>query len=238
MLQNQIDSLESFDPTPLEEKDEEQDARLDQIDLDQEAQNNRLDALEKQGGGEQGGTPSGGSPYTTQLFYVNPTDPGKCVIREYGEKQSILLWMEDADGETFAPYPSKGDEYAIAVYENGPDEEPTIISGIIDDINFPPPDTLTEIDLILPDGATPVSIRADVEVLVGVTFGKDDGEDLAELKAQVDQNTADIQANTEALDDKVGIATGQGSLTMWRGTEAEYNLIGSKDANTLYVITG
>ena len=217
----------------IETEQEEQNTRLDGIDAGQEAQNKRLEALEK-----QGGTASGGSPYTTQLFYVNPTDPGKCVIREYGEKQSILLWMEDEDGETFAPYPKKGDEFAIAVWENGPDEEPTIISGIIDDINEPPPSTLTEIDLILPDGVAPVSLPANLNVSVGVTFGEDDGADLAALQAQVDQNTADIQTNTEAIDDKVGIATGQDSLTIWRGTEAEYNLVAVKDDNTLYVITG
>jgi hypothetical protein len=272
VLQDQIDALEGFDPTALEAKDAEQDARLDDleaiepyddtalakavsdnteaisaieteqeeqntrldgIDAGQETQNKRLEALEK-----QGGTASGGSPYTTQLFYVNPTDPGKCVIREYGEKQSILLWMEDEDGETFAPYPKKGDEFAIAVWENGPDEEPTIISGIIDDINEPPPSTLTEIDLILPDGVAPVSLPANLNVSVGVTFGEDDGADLAALQAQVDQNTADIQTNTESINDKVGIATGQDSLTIWRGTEAEYNLVAVKDDNTLYVITG
>lgn len=47
LLQDQIDALEGFDPTPLEEKDAEQDGRLDQIDLDQEAQNNRLDQIDK-----------------------------------------------------------------------------------------------------------------------------------------------------------------------------------------------
>ncbi len=242
-----IDALEPYDDSALaqavsdnteaisaiETEQEEQNTRLDGIDAGQEAQNKRLEALEK-----QGGTVSGGSPYTTQLFYVNPTDPGKCVIREYGEKQSILLWMEDEDGETFAPYPKKGDEFAFAVWENGLDEEPTIISGIIDDINEPPPSTLTEIDLILPDGVAPVSLPANLNVSVGVTFGEDDGADLAALQAQVDQNTADIQTNTEAIDDKVGIATGQDSLTMWRGTEAEYNLVAVKDDNTLYVITG
>lgn len=73
--------------------------------------------------------------------------------------------------------------------------------------------------------------------------------DDTDLAAAVADNTAAIAANTTAIgdntadisslqDDKVGVATGQSSLTMWRGTEAEYNLIGSKDANTLYVITG
>ena len=46
LLQDQIDALEGFDPKPLEEKDAAQDARLDQIDLDQEKQDERLDALE------------------------------------------------------------------------------------------------------------------------------------------------------------------------------------------------
>lgn len=73
--------------------------------------------------------------------------------------------------------------------------------------------------------------------------------DDTDLAAAVAGNTSAIAANTTAIgdntadiaslqDDKVGVATGQSSLTMWRGTEAEYNLIGSKDANTLYVITG
>ena len=47
LLQDQIDALEGFDPTPLEEKDAEQDGRLDQIDLDQKTQNDRLDQIDK-----------------------------------------------------------------------------------------------------------------------------------------------------------------------------------------------
>ena len=37
---------------------------------------------------------------------------------------------------------------------------------------------------------------------------------------------------------KVSVAAGQETLTIWRGTEAEYNLVADKDDNTLYVITG
>ena len=55
-LQDQIDALDSFDPTALQEKDAQQDGRLDQIDEDQKTQDARLAALEAgiDGGGDTG----------------------------------------------------------------------------------------------------------------------------------------------------------------------------------------
>ena len=73
-----------------------------------------------------------------------------------------------------------------------------------------------------------------------------DDTDLAQAVADntqaISDNTTAIGDNTTAIEglesDKVQVAEGQASLTMWRGTEAEYNLVADKDANTLYVITG
>lgn len=45
-LQDQIDALEGFDSTELEEKDAEQDVRLDAIETEQEEQNKRLDDID------------------------------------------------------------------------------------------------------------------------------------------------------------------------------------------------
>ena len=64
--------------------------------------------------------------------------------------------------------------------------------------------------------------------------------------AEITENAGDIKdavdANTAAVADleltKVSVQEGQGTLTIWRGTEAEYNLIADPLDNVLYVVTG
>ena len=199
-LQDQIDGLEAFDPTALQEKDAEQDGRLDQIDEDQEEQNARLDALENQGG--QGDVVvSGGQPYITNVSYQNPSGPGQCTIRAYGDLQSVLFWMVDQDGEPFGPHPSEGDEYGLAVWVNGPDEDPTIISGIIDFVNPPSTTTVCEIDLILPDGETPVGIPANKQVSVGISLVPEEPEPFD--PAYLEEKDAEQDDRLDALEKDV-----------------------------------
>lgn len=60
-------------------------------------------------------------------------------------------------------------------------------------------------------------------------------ENAGDVKDAVDENTAAI-ADMETK--KVSVEEGQGTLTIWRGTEAEYNLIPDPLDNVLYVVTG
>ena len=60
-------------------------------------------------------------------------------------------------------------------------------------------------------------------------------ENAGEVKDAVDENTAAVAALQTS---KVSVEEGQGTLTIWRGTEAEYNLIADPLDNVLYVVTG
>ncbi len=92
-----------------------------------------------------------------------------------------------------------------------------------------------------------IDVEALKTALATETQERKDADDA--IQAEVDQNKEDIEANTNAIDanksaieglekSKVSVAGGTETLTIWTGTEADYNLIGSKDDNTLYVITG
>ena len=60
-------------------------------------------------------------------------------------------------------------------------------------------------------------------------------ENAGDVKDAVDENTAAVAALQTS---KVSVEEGQGTLTIWRGTEAEYNLIADPLDNVLYVVTG
>ena len=72
-------------------------------------------------------------------------------------------------------------------------------------------------------------IAENTAAIANITENADD------LKDAVDENTAAI-ADMETK--KVSVEEGQGTLTIWRGTEAEYNLIPDPLDNVLYVVTG
>ena len=72
-------------------------------------------------------------------------------------------------------------------------------------------------------------ITENTAAIANITENADD------LKDAVDENTAAI-ADMETK--KVSVEEGQGTLTIWRGTEAEYNLIPDPLDNVLYVVTG
>jgi hypothetical protein len=169
-LQDQIDALDPFDPTALQEKDAEQDGRLDQIDLDQEAQDARLTALENQGGQDEI-VVSGGQPYITLTSFSQPTNPGECTISNSSGQQMISFWTEDKNSEDFALWPASGDEFGFAVWDNGPDEDPTVILGTVDFIygegSGP---TVGQMTLNLPDGETAITMIGGKEVLLGISL--------------------------------------------------------------------
>ena len=72
-------------------------------------------------------------------------------------------------------------------------------------------------------------IQSNTEAIAEIT------ENAGDVKDAVDENTAAI-ADMETK--KVSVEEGQGTLTIWRGTEAEYNLIPDPLDNVLYVVTG
>ena len=53
----------------------------------------------------------------------------------------------------------------------------------------------------------------------------------------ISEQSGELQALDEELDEKVNISGGQDTLSLWRGTATEYGDLTSVDPNTLYFIT-
>lgn len=67
--------------------------------------------------------------------------------------------------------------------------------------------------------------------------GKSANSDDAVLdRADADARYILISTYNNGMANKVNNASGQ-SLTLWKGTQSQYDAIGTKDANTIYVIT-
>ena len=202
-LQDQIDAIEEYDDTEVRNLIKTEKDKNDEQDL-------RLDALEAGGQGEPGEIViTGGQPYTTNAAFSNPSGPGQITIKTSGDNQSIKFWLKDKNGEDFAPHPGIGDEYAIAVWENGPDEDPTVIAGTIDYINEEGSvTTVCEMTLVLPDGETAVTVLGGKEALMGVSLGAEEPEPfdptyLEEKDAEQDDRLNQIDLDQEAQNDRL-----------------------------------
>jgi len=241
-----LEAIDPFDPTALEAKDAEQDARLDDIDEEQEEQNARLDALE-----------AGDVAEATTLAYhtytpYNTSDNGRCVIQETSGDPAYQFFQFFKKSNDREDVPDFKVGETITLKNNGPGP-----GKDLDPLTF----TIREIqdvgDSFIVYGKEEgvamhekyINQNIDVTFHLGSDEETHDHEEFEEINDRLDaleaiepyDDTALAQAvsdNTEAINDKVGIATGQETLTIWRGTEAEYNLVADKDDNTLYVITG
>ncbi len=184
--------------------------------------------------------------YASNWFEINKADLGAAGGGSYDD---TALWQETSDLQDQIDALDTAVQALPSTYATKKELTDAVadLQAQIDAIDGSGGDPFDPSELEAALAQLQIDVEALQTALATETQERKDADDA--IQAEVDQNKEDIEANTDAINvnksaieglekSKVSVAGGTETLTIWTGTEADYNLIGSKDDNTLYVITG